>query len=341
MSIKTAGKMAQLWRANRATGANAGLGILGILAGAYLVKRVIEARANRLDGRVVLITGGSRGLGLLLAREFGRRGCRIAICARDAGELERARLGLERRGHEVFAAPCDVSDPVAVQGLLAAVLERYGQLDILVNNASIMQVGPLDSMSLDDFRHAMDVNFWGTVHASLAALDALKSKPGGRLVNICSIGSKVAVPHLLPYDCAKSAVLSFSEGLRAELARDGVSVTTVIPGLMRTGSFASAQFKGGDPGVEYKWFSGVAQAHTTTIDGRAAARMIANATERRKPEIILGWQARMLAAVKAAMPSTLTRVLAAANRYLPSGRGPTSGVPGRRLALAANRDRFH
>jgi NAD(P)-dependent dehydrogenase (short-subunit alcohol dehydrogenase family) len=324
-----------------ATGGAVG-GVLGILAGAYLVKRVLEARANRLAGRVVLVTGGSRGLGLLLAREFAQRGCKVAICARDAEELERARLGLERRGHEVYAAPCDVTDPVAVEHLIGGVLERYGRLDVLVNNAGIIQVGPLDSMSLEDFHRAMDVNFWGTVHATLAALDALRGQPGGRVVNICSIGGKVAVPHLLPYDCAKSAVMGFSDGLRAELARDGISVTTVIPGLMRTGSSASAQFKGDQPAVEYQWFSGMSRSHATTVDGRTAARAIVDAAQRRAPEIILGWQARMLAAARALVPSTLSRALATANRYLPRGRGtPDGGQTGRRLALAANRDRWH
>jgi NAD(P)-dependent dehydrogenase (short-subunit alcohol dehydrogenase family) len=294
-----------------------------------------------MHGRVALITGGSRGLGLLLAREFAQRGCRIAICARDPGELERARLGLERRGHDVYASPCDVADPADVQRLISDVLERFGRLDILVNNASIMQVGPLDSMNIDDFHRAMDVNFWGTVHTSLAALDALRDQPGGRLVNICSIGSKVAMPHLLPYDCAKFAVLGFSEGMRTELAKDGISVTTVIPGLMRTGSFANAEFKGLDPATEFQWFSTMAQSHSTTLDGRDAARMIVDAAQHRKPEIILGWQARMLALAKAMVPSTLSHLLAAANRHLPRGRGTTNGLPGKRLALAANRDRWH
>ena len=322
-------------------GMGVGLGALGVLTGAYLIRRIAAARVNRMEGRVALITGGSRGLGLLLAREFARRGCRIAICARDATELERARVGLERRGHEVFASPCDVSNPVEVQRLMLEIIERYGRLDILVNNASIMQVGSLDSMNIDDFHRAMDTNFWGTVHTSLAALDALRSQPGGRLVNICSIGSKVAMPHLLPYDCAKFAVLGFSEGLRTELARDGISVTTVIPGLMRTGSFANAEFKGSDAAGEFQWFSAVVQSHSTSLDGRDAARMIVNAAQQRKPEVILGWQARLLAAAKAMVPSTLSLVLAAANRHLPRGRGPTRGAAGKRLALAANRDRWH
>lgn len=323
------------------TGVGFGLRGLGLAAGAYVVKRMVDARRMaRLAGRVVLITGGSRGLGLLLAREFGQRGCKIAICARDAAELDRARLGLENRGIETFATVCDVSVPEQVDKLITDVLARYGQLDVLVNNAGVIQVGPLHSMDLHDFRHAMAVNFWGTVHTTLAAIDALKRTGDGRLVNICSIGGKIAMPHLLPYDCAKFAVLGFSEGLRAELGAQGISVTTVIPGLMRTGSSASAVFKG-DQASEYVWFSTVSREHATTIDARKAARQIVNATARGEREVTLGFQAHLGALAKSLLPGVLVRVLAAFNRAMPSGAGkPTIGLNGRTLAAAANRARF-
>jgi short-subunit dehydrogenase len=315
-------------------------GVLGIVAGAYAARRVVGRRTDDLAGRVVLITGGSRGLGLLLAREFGSRGCRLAICARDAAELERARLGLERRGFEAYAVACDVADPNQVHGLVQAVVDHYGAIDVLVNNASIIQVGPFDSMTLDDFHEAMNVNFWGTVHVSLAAMDTLRRQPGARVVNICSIGSKVAVPHLLPYDAAKFAVLGFSEGLRAELAGQGVSVTTVVPGLMRTGSFNNAEFKGA-PAREFLWFSTASRSSATALDGRKAARQIVDAAARRRPEVIIGWQARLLAAAKHLIPETVLRLLAATNRLLPRGRGATGRARGRTLALAANPGRRH
>jgi short-subunit dehydrogenase len=307
-----------------------GLGLaargLGLLAAGYAMKRVVEGRRLRLHGRVVLITGGSRGLGLLLGREFGRRGGRIAICARDAAELERGRLNLERRGIEVYATVCDVSDAEQVQRLIHEVEDYFGRIDVLVNNASIIQVGPVEAMKIEDFQHAMAVNFWGTLHTSLAAIDALKKNGGSRIVNICSIGGKVAVPHLLPYDCAKFAVMGLSEGLRAELAKDNISVTTVIPGLMRTGSFSSATFKG-DPMEEYLWFSTLAQGAVTSMDGRKAARKIVRAAMRRDAEVIIGWQARLLAFAKAFFPATVARALSAANRAMPkeTGYGEFSG----------------
>src|SRR3954453_3470359 len=163
-----------------------------------------------LRGQVVLITGGSRGLGLALARAFAREGCRLMICARDAAELDRAATALTAAGAEVHTFVCDVADRSAVSRFVEAAIERYGRLDIVVNNAGIIQVGPVSAMTVEDFEEAMDVMFWGTVYTTLAALPHLA--PGSRIVNITSIGGKVAVPHLVPYSCAKFAAVAFSEG---------------------------------------------------------------------------------------------------------------------------------
>jgi short-subunit dehydrogenase len=314
--------------------------VAGLLAGAYAVRRLVAARRlQELRDKVVLITGGSRGLGLLLAREFGRRGCRLAICARDEAELHRARLGLTNRGFEAFASVCDVAEPEAVDHMVAEVLAHYGRIDIVVNNASVMHVGALESMDLLDFRQAMAVNYWGTVHTTLATLDALKAAGEGRIVNICSIGGKVAVPHLLPYDAAKFAVLGFSEGLRAELAADNISVTTIVPGLMRTGSFAHATFKGDQVG-EFTWFSTLASEHATTIDARSAARRIVAAAASRRAEVILGLHARLAALARALAPGALTGVLGLFSRFLPHSTHKSVGLSGRTVAATVNRARY-
>jgi NAD(P)-dependent dehydrogenase (short-subunit alcohol dehydrogenase family) len=308
---------------------------VGALGAGYWAMRRVLARTISLRGQVALITGGSRGLGVLLARELAAEGCKIAICARDAAELYRTRLNLENRGAEVFALPCDVTQRSQVEETIAATVRRFGRLDILVNNAGIIQVGPVETMNIVDFQHAMAVNFWGTVYASLAASEVMKAQGvAGRIVNITSIGGKVAVPHLLPYDSAKFAALGFSEGLRAELATHGISVTTVVPGLMRTGSYTNALFKG-QPGQEFGWFSVAANTRLTAMDARRAARKVVRATKLRSAEVVLGWQAKLLSTAKDLFPNTVAAVLAMVNGMLPDAQGSAELPMSRGRALAA------
>src|SRR5437762_3223015 len=155
------------------------------------LKRAIARSFYR--GKVVLITGGSRGLGLILARELARRGARLAICARDAAELERARKELAARGANVLTLQCDVGNEAQVRAMVGETVRRFGRLDVLINNAGIIQVAPLASMRVIDFREAMETNFFGVLHATLAALPHLSRGGRGRVINICSIGGAVAV----------------------------------------------------------------------------------------------------------------------------------------------------
>jgi short-subunit dehydrogenase len=292
-------------------------GAIGALG--YLGYRLLTKREEDLRGQVVLITGASRGLGLLLAREFARRGCKLAICARDEDELAVAKKDLEARGAEVLVKRCDVAVKQEVDDLVSAARVRFGRIDILVNNASIIQVGPLESMTLADFQKAMEVNFWGGVHTTLAVLPEMRARRNGRVVNITSIGGKVAVPHLLPYDAAKFAFLGFSEGLHSELSRQGVSVTTIVPGLMRTGSPLHAMFKG-DREKEFTWFVAGDTLPLTSMNAERAARRIVLATARREGEVTLSWQARVLRLVHALAPGFTTDVLGVVNRALPKGK---------------------
>ncbi|HZI80605.1 MAG TPA: SDR family oxidoreductase [Vicinamibacterales bacterium] len=304
----------------------AALGTAGALAAA---RRLFSSEPD-LFGAVAIITGGSRGLGFLIARELAREGCRLAICARDPDELERARLDLERRGAEVIAIRCDVADPVAASNLVSETERRLGPVDILVNNASIIQVAPIDALGVKDFQRALAVNFWGTVHPTLAALPGMRARRRGRVVNIASIGGKVSVPHLLPYGAAKFAVVGFSEGLAAELKRDGVHVTTVVPGLMRTGSYLHAEFEG-QPPAEFTWFALGSTLPGISMDAERAARRVVRALKRRELEPILSLPAQILARVHGLFPGTVVAALALVNRLLP--RGGVAGDSARGLEL--------
>jgi NAD(P)-dependent dehydrogenase (short-subunit alcohol dehydrogenase family) len=188
-----------------------------------------------------------------MARQVLRQGAQVAICARDEAELERARRDLLRHGGTVLAIPCDVTDQNQVRTMVQAVLSHWRRVDVLINNAGTIQVGPAEHMTLEDYETAMRVHFWGPLYTTLAVLPDMRRRRQGRIVNISSIGGKVSVPHLLPYSASKFALVGFSAGLRAELAKDGIVVTTVCPGLMRTGSPHRAFFKG-QHRAEHAWF---------------------------------------------------------------------------------------
>jgi len=301
-----------------------GVALAAGLAGGLLAARRVRRRRLDLHDAVALVTGGSRGLGLELARELGRRGARVAICARDADTLARARQDLEQRGVPVLALECDVTDRESVASTVRAVREQWGRLDVLVNNAGIIQVGPLETMTLDDFEQAMRVNFWGPLHMTLAALPAMRGQGGGRIVNVVSIGGKISVPHLGPYSASKFALAGLSEGLRAELAGSGIEVTTVYPGLMRTGSPRHALFKG-QHRAEFAWFSISAALPLLTMSVQRAARRIANAVERGEASIVLSLPARLAARAPALVPRTTAAVLALVNHLLP-GAGVASAA---------------
>lgn len=293
-----------------------GVGLAAGLAGGLLVAR--RARRRRLDlhDAVALVTGGSRGLGLEVARELGRRGARVAICARDADTLGRARQDLEQRGVPVLALACDVTDRESAAAAVRAVRARWGRLDVLVNNAGIVQVGPLETMTLEDFEQAMRVNFWGPLHMTLAALPAMREQGGGRVVNVVSIGGKVSVPHLGPYSASKFALAGLSEGLHAELAGSGIAVTTVYPGLMRTGSPRNALFKGRHR-AEFAWFSISDALPLLSMSVQRAACRIADAVQAGEASIVLSLPAKLAARASALLPRTTALGLELVNRLLP------------------------
>ncbi len=304
--------------------------LAGVLGGALLVRAAPRGRDRgySLRGKTVVITGGSRGLGLELARQFGHRGARLSLLARDADELERAKAELDARGYEVAVFPCDVGARNEVEDAVARTLHRFGAIDVLVNNAGRVDVGPLETMTVEDFEASMRVHFFGPLYALYAALPELRERRG-RVVNISSIGGKLSVPHLVPYSASKFALVGLSEGLRAELAREGIRVTTVCPWLMRTGSPRNAQFKGKHR-QEYGWFALGDSLPLTSIGSARAARKIVEACQRGRAEVYVGWQAAAAARLAGLFPELMGGALALVNRLL-----PRPGGIGRRRASGA------
>jgi len=280
-------------------------------------------------GKTVLITGGSRGLGLVLAREWLREGARVVICARQEEELQRAEADLAQHGGHVLAVPCDVTVPEQVAQLVETVRGHWGRIDVLLNNAGIITTGPVETMTLADFQEAMRTNFWASVYTILAVLPEMRQRQEGRIVNITSIGGKVSVPHLLPYSASKFALVGLSEGLRSELAQEGITVTTVCPGLMRTGSPRNANFKGNHQ-AEYAWFSISDSLPGLSMAAESAARQIIRACKRGEAEVILSVPAQFAVTFHGLFPGLTADLLGVVNRWLPrAGAGGQEGKPGR------------
>jgi NAD(P)-dependent dehydrogenase (short-subunit alcohol dehydrogenase family) len=279
-----------------------------------------QARHFSYNGKSVLITGASRGLGLVLARQLVDAGARVAICARHGRELEVAVQDLRERGGDVLSMPCDVRDPEQVRVMVKGVHTQWGSLDVLINNAGVIEVGPLEAMTLEDFQRAMDTHYWGTLHTVLAVLPAMRQRGWGRIINIASFGGKQAVPHMLPYTASKFALVGLSHGLRTELARDGILVTTVCPGLMRTGSPRNATFKG-QHRYEYAWFSISDALPLLSMDVEKAAQQILRACQRGDAEAIVGGPAKAAVTFQAIAPGLMTELLSVVNRLLPSMGG--------------------
>jgi NAD(P)-dependent dehydrogenase (short-subunit alcohol dehydrogenase family) len=299
-----------------------GIGVAAAAA-AYLGQRLIGAVRNLdLRGASVAITGGSRGLGLVLARELVAQGARVALIARTGADLERARHELEAAGGDVLTYARDVSDRAAIYSAIGDIAVRRGRLDALINDAGIMQVGPVDHMRAQDFESALDVHFRGPLYAMEAAISIMRGQGGGRIVNISSIGGKVAVPHMAPYCASKFALTGLSDAMRAELTREHIYVTTVCPWLMRTGSHLNVEVRGRHE-QEFAWFAHGATTKGVAMSDQRAAQKILQAMREGRPSLDLGWQARAAVIANALTPNLMGHVMAVIARLLPA---PTDSV---------------
>jgi short-subunit dehydrogenase len=289
---------------------------------------LFRSRPGRsLKGLSAIVTGGSRGLGLALALELAKNGASLHLIARDAAELEIAAGKIRRLGASVSIWPCDLRDADAARSTIESIGSQAGRIDLLINNAGTIMVGPWESLDEKDFTEAMALHFWAPFHTVRTALPHL-TESRGEVVNIVSIGGRVAVPHLASYTASKFALAGLSGAMQVELAKSGVSVTTVFPGLMRTGSHLNARFKG-NVDREFTWFSFAASNPFTAINAHRAARQIVAAIRRRRPVLTITQQARLLTLANALAPNFVGRTTAFINRLLPRSNGNKAVVSGR------------
>ncbi len=296
-----------------------GISLCGVAA-AIAARRFLRGPLPSFAGKCIVITGGSRGLGLEMGRIWAAEGASIALCSRTQDEVEAAVDELSEYGCPVYGEVCDVSDEAQVCRFLSGVSQRFGPVDVLVNNAGIISAGPLDCVTLDDYRRTMEVHFWGPLYTMQAVIPEMRRRGWGRIVNISSIGGKVSFPHLLPYCASKFALTGLSEGLRSELAACGIAVTTVCPGMMRTGSPRNAEFKG-QHRAEYAWFSIASSLPLVSLNSTRAARRIVEACRRGTAEVALSLPVEIAVRAHAIAPELSAFLLKKISEYLPSSIG--------------------
>ena len=303
---------------------------------AVLVVRAVRNRKLALADPnaprpVVLVTGGSRGLGLAIASRFAagsasQRPARLVLASRNLAELQQTQETLlSQFAHlspeDFHLVAADLSKPEEAQRLVDEAIERFGRIDVLINNAGIIDVGPVESQTLEIFERTMQVNFFAALYTTWAALPHLRTQHPlahnrrASIVNIASIGGKLAVPHMLPYSASKFALVGFSEGLHAELRHKGIRVTTVCPGLMRTGGEAHAKFVG-DVEFERRWFDFAANTPGIATTAKHAANKIYAATQQGRAEITISPQAWLAARIAGLTPETLQFTNALVDKYI-------------------------
>ncbi|MFN7139694.1 MAG: SDR family NAD(P)-dependent oxidoreductase [Limisphaerales bacterium] len=287
----------------------------GLAAGWFARQRQLE-RQFEFRERVVVITGASRGLGFVLARQLVEQGAKVVLLARNEQHLRRAETELTANGGTALGIPCDIKDQAQVNAAIERAMQEFGRVDVLINNAGTIQVGPLDSMTMKDFESAMAVHFYGSLHTTLAVLPHMRRAGGGRIVNISSIGGKIALPHMVPYTASKFALVGLSDALRAELRRENIFVTTVCPGLMRTGSPANAHFKGNHQ-AEYTWFAVADSLPIISMNAERAAKKILKACQHKTSHIVLSLPAKAAVLFSELLPGVTARISAGVNCALP------------------------
>jgi short-subunit dehydrogenase len=295
------------------------VGLSAVALGLLLVSTRLRRQARySFRNRTVIITGASRGLGLELARQLAHEGARLWLVARSAEDLDRAAAELRLTGTFVETIAADLRDEGDIDRVVSRIVQTDPVIDVVVNNAGTIVVSPFEHAQPEDFEESLATHFWAPFHVIRKTLPHMQRGGDGRIVNISSIGGRVGVPHLAAYAAGKFALTGFSESLRAELAKSGIYVTTVTPGLMRTGSYVGVQLRGQHQ-KELRWFAALADTPLIALQTSRAARQIIEATRRGRAAITPLWYARAAQIMEAVAPNTFAAVASLLDRrVLPS-----------------------
>lgn len=238
----------------------------------------------------VLVTGASEGIGKATALLFAHKGYNLVLAARRAEPLETVVQKVEQLDCSALGIPADVREPEQVKALVQKALDRYGSVDVLINNAGIYVSGPVEEFSLEDWHQTVDTNFWGYVHTIQALLPYFLARGSGTIVNLSSIGGKVALPYVTPYCASKFAVTGLTKSLHAELSPRGIQVCGIYPNLIKSNFSERAIFRGRN--------AQDAQARRDQLETilktpfvekpEDVAKAIWDAVDRQKPEMVVG-----------------------------------------------------
>lgn len=185
---------------------------------------------GKLEGKVAVITGGNRGIGAGIARAFAGEGCSLVLTARDAGRLEQTAAELEGRGVPVLAVPADVTNEAEVEAVFSRTMERFGRLDVLVNNAGAFDGGPLDELTLETWEKVMAVNLRGPFLCTRAAFRIMKQQRSGRIINVASISAQRVRPNSAPYSTTKHGLWGLTQCTALEGREYGIVASCLHPG---------------------------------------------------------------------------------------------------------------
>ena len=192
------------------------------------------SRLFSLDGRLALVTGSSRGIGLAIAEGFAAAGARIVLNGRDRSRLSAARDGLARAGHDVVPAPFDVTDPREVADAIDAIERDCGPIDILVNNAGIQHRAPLHEFPIEAWERLKATNIDSVFFVGQSVARHMIPRRRGKIINICSVQSELARANIAPYTATKGAVKMLTKGMAADWARHGLQINGLAPGYFDT-----------------------------------------------------------------------------------------------------------
>jgi len=239
-----------------------------------------------MNNKVIIITGGSSGIGKALALQYGLLGARVVITGRNKEKLQETTVELQKAGISIVGIPCDSSLEKETRIMVEQVKEKFGQIDLLINNAGISMRSMFEDVSIDVLKTVMDINFWGTVYATQAALPYLKESKGG-IIGISSIAGYRGLPVRSGYSASKFAMNGFLEALRTELLHSGVHVLIACPG------FTASNIRNSSLNAEGNITGETMREEDKMMSAEEVAKKIIHAYQQKKKTLIMTFQGKL------------------------------------------------